>query len=196
MPAAPDPRGRHFATLPFWSDDPDATAAAYLREALDLCLTGRTYRGANHPGVSRRQRSAAGFFADPGAAGRCDLRHRRRSSELLAAKRPPSAKDHSISNTTAPPTTWRFRSASASCRERSIISSPASRAIAAGCARAAPATSTYPNSVYRLCGSPDELEQGCSSSPSTLDESSRLSCQINVTEEMEGMRVRMPPRQY
>ena len=43
MPDGADPRGRQFAELPFWSADPDATAAV-LREAMDLCLAGGTYR--------------------------------------------------------------------------------------------------------------------------------------------------------
>lgn len=47
-----------------------------------------------------------------------------------------------------------------------------------------------------VCGSPDELETGMLEFAYDVDESSRLSCQIEVTEEMEGMRVRMPPRQY
>jgi 2Fe-2S ferredoxin len=47
-----------------------------------------------------------------------------------------------------------------------------------------------------ICGNPDELETGMLEFAYDVDEASRLSCQIDVTEEMEGMRVRMPPRQY
>jgi 2Fe-2S ferredoxin len=47
-----------------------------------------------------------------------------------------------------------------------------------------------------VCGAPDELETGMLEFAYDVDNSSRLSCQIEVSEEMEGMRVRMPPRQY
>lgn len=47
-----------------------------------------------------------------------------------------------------------------------------------------------------LCGSPDELEQGMLEFAFDVDETSRLSCQIEATEDMEGMVVRMPVRQY
>lgn len=47
------------------------------------------------------------------------------------------------------------------------------------------------------CGSADELEQGMLEFAFDVDEAtSRLSCQIDVTEEMEGLVVRMPARQY
>lgn len=46
------------------------------------------------------------------------------------------------------------------------------------------------------CGAPDELEQGMLEFAFNVDDSSRLSCQIKVTEDMEGMRIRMPARQY
>ena len=47
-----------------------------------------------------------------------------------------------------------------------------------------------------LCGETDELEQGMLEFAYDVNDSSRLSCQIDVTEEMEGMRVQMPARQY
>lgn len=46
------------------------------------------------------------------------------------------------------------------------------------------------------CGEADELEQGMLEFAYDVNDSSRLSCQIDVTEDMEGMRVRMPARQY
>ena len=53
-----------------------------------------------------------------------------------------------------------------------------------------------PDEWQTLCGEVDELEQGMLEFAFDVNESSRLSCQINVTEEMEGMRIRMPARQY
>lgn len=48
-----------------------------------------------------------------------------------------------------------------------------------------------------LCGQPDELETGMLEFAFDVDtDTSRLSCQIEVTEEMEGLIVRMPQRQY
>ena len=43
LPAASDPIGRDFATLPFWSQDPDATTELLL-EAMASCLNGESYR--------------------------------------------------------------------------------------------------------------------------------------------------------
>lgn len=48
----------------------------------------------------------------------------------------------------------------------------------------------------KICGEPDELESGMLEFAYDVDDSSRLSCQIIVSEEMEGLRVRMPARQY
>lgn len=47
-----------------------------------------------------------------------------------------------------------------------------------------------------LCGDADELEQGMLEFAFEVEPSSRLSCQIEVSDEMEGMRVHMPGRQY
>ena len=47
-----------------------------------------------------------------------------------------------------------------------------------------------------LCGEADELEQGMLEFAFDVEASSRLSCQIEVTEAMDGMVVRMPSRQY
>jgi 2Fe-2S ferredoxin len=48
-----------------------------------------------------------------------------------------------------------------------------------------------------LCGSADELEQGMLEFAFDVDEAaSRLSCQIDVTADMEGLVVKMPSRQY
>ncbi len=42
-----DPRGRDFASLPFFSADPEATSEA-LRTAMRRCLEGERYRVAAH----------------------------------------------------------------------------------------------------------------------------------------------------
>ena len=47
-----------------------------------------------------------------------------------------------------------------------------------------------------LCGEPEELERGMLEFAFDVDESSRLACQIEATDAMEGMEVHMPPRQY
>lgn len=46
------------------------------------------------------------------------------------------------------------------------------------------------------CGEADELEQAMLEFAFDVTEASRLSCQIPVTEAMDGMVVRMPARQY
>jgi PAS domain-containing protein len=43
LPASLDPVGSDFATLPFWSTDPEATSST-LHEALARCLEGQSYR--------------------------------------------------------------------------------------------------------------------------------------------------------
>lgn len=53
-----------------------------------------------------------------------------------------------------------------------------------------------PEEWQTLCGEVDELEQGMLEFAFDVNESSRLSCQISVTEDMEGMRILMPARQY
>jgi 2Fe-2S ferredoxin len=53
-----------------------------------------------------------------------------------------------------------------------------------------------PEEWQTLCGKVDELEQGMLEFAFDVNDSSRLSCQIQVTEDMEGMRIQMPARQY
>ncbi len=53
-----------------------------------------------------------------------------------------------------------------------------------------------PESFVALTGRPEELESAMLEFAFDVDERSRLSCQILVTEEMDGMRVLMPARQY
>lgn len=53
-----------------------------------------------------------------------------------------------------------------------------------------------PEQWVDACEPAEELEQGMLEFAFDVEESSRLSCQIFVTEQMEGMTVRMPPRQY
>ncbi|MCZ6642629.1 MAG: 2Fe-2S iron-sulfur cluster-binding protein [Gammaproteobacteria bacterium] len=48
----------------------------------------------------------------------------------------------------------------------------------------------------QLCNSADELESGMLEFAFDVRDSSRLSCQIEVSEEMEGIVVQMPARQY
>ncbi len=48
----------------------------------------------------------------------------------------------------------------------------------------------------RLCGEPDELEESILDFAFDVGESSRLACQIVVTEAMDGLRVAMPESQY
>ncbi len=47
-----------------------------------------------------------------------------------------------------------------------------------------------------LCNSADELESGMLEFAFDVRDSSRLACQIEVSEEMEGIVVQMPGRQY
>lgn len=47
-----------------------------------------------------------------------------------------------------------------------------------------------------LCGEMDELENNILDFGYEVNEDSRLSCQIKVTEEMDGMTVLLPSRQY
>lgn len=47
-----------------------------------------------------------------------------------------------------------------------------------------------------LCNSADELESGMLEFAFDVRDSSRLACQIEVSEEMEGIVVQMPLRQY
>ncbi len=53
-----------------------------------------------------------------------------------------------------------------------------------------------PESYRPLTGEAEELEQAMLEFAFDVNERSRLSCQIIVTEAMEGMRVEMPERQY
>lgn len=46
------------------------------------------------------------------------------------------------------------------------------------------------------CGRPDELETGMLEFAFDVRENSRLACQIEVTEELDGLVVHMPERQY
>ncbi len=53
-----------------------------------------------------------------------------------------------------------------------------------------------PEDWRERCGEPEELEQNILDFAFDVQESSRLSCQIKVTDELEGIRVLMPERQY
>jgi ferredoxin, 2Fe-2S len=48
----------------------------------------------------------------------------------------------------------------------------------------------------QITGDPDELESAMLEFGFDVDERSRLACQIKASEEMDGMRVYMPERQY
>jgi 2Fe-2S ferredoxin len=47
-----------------------------------------------------------------------------------------------------------------------------------------------------LCASPDELEEGILEFAFGVDERSRLSCQIDMSEALQGLVVQLPERQY
>lgn len=53
-----------------------------------------------------------------------------------------------------------------------------------------------PDEWQETCGEADGLERGMLEFAFGVEDSSRLCCQIKATEAMEGMRVRMPSRQY
>jgi ferredoxin, 2Fe-2S len=53
-----------------------------------------------------------------------------------------------------------------------------------------------PEDRWALTGEPEELEQAMLEFAFDVDERSRLSCQIVVTDAMDGMRVLLPKRQY
>ncbi len=46
------------------------------------------------------------------------------------------------------------------------------------------------------CGSPDELESSILEFAYDVDDRSRLSCQITMTRQLDGLRVDLPRRQY
>lgn len=46
------------------------------------------------------------------------------------------------------------------------------------------------------CGDPEELEQGILDFAFDVNENSRLGCQIEVTDALDGITVNMPERQY
>ena len=47
-----------------------------------------------------------------------------------------------------------------------------------------------------LCGEADELESGILEFAYSVDDRSRLSCQIRMRQELAGLRVHLPERQY
>ena len=53
-----------------------------------------------------------------------------------------------------------------------------------------------PEAWAAACGTPDELESGILEFAYGVDERSRLSCQIKMREELEGLRLDLPKRQY
>ncbi len=53
-----------------------------------------------------------------------------------------------------------------------------------------------PASWSERCGTPDELESGILAFAFGVDERSRLSCQIRMTQELAGLRLDLPQRQY
>jgi PAS domain S-box-containing protein len=90
LPEAQDPRGRDFATLPFFSDDPETTAAN-LGEALEDCLKGQDYRVTTSipmPGGDERQLD---FSLTPVLHGEMAFAVVAEARELLAAEEPGSA---------------------------------------------------------------------------------------------------------
>lgn len=53
-----------------------------------------------------------------------------------------------------------------------------------------------PDAWQTVCGEPEELEQNILDFAFDVDSNSRLCCQIEVTDELDGIRVLMPERQY
>lgn len=53
-----------------------------------------------------------------------------------------------------------------------------------------------PEEWQKYCGEPEELEQNILDFAFDVQDNSRLCCQIEVTEELDGIRVLMPERQY
>lgn len=53
-----------------------------------------------------------------------------------------------------------------------------------------------PEEFVELCGTADELERGMIEFAFDVRDSSRLSCQIEVTEALDGLIVHLPTRQY
>ena len=53
-----------------------------------------------------------------------------------------------------------------------------------------------PEAWEAVCGTPGALERNILDFAFDAKNSSRLSCQIEVTDELEGLRVMMPERQY
>ena len=53
-----------------------------------------------------------------------------------------------------------------------------------------------PETWEAVCGAPGELERNILDFAFDAKDSSRLSCQIKVTDKLEGLRVMMPERQY
>ncbi len=46
------------------------------------------------------------------------------------------------------------------------------------------------------CGAPEELEQAILDFAFDVEDNSRLSCQIKMSDELDGVTIRMPERQY
>ena len=46
------------------------------------------------------------------------------------------------------------------------------------------------------CGTPDELEENILEFAYGVDDRSRLSCQIEMSEALDGLELHLPPRQY
>lgn len=53
-----------------------------------------------------------------------------------------------------------------------------------------------PEQWQKFCGEPEELESNILDFAFDVKDSSRLACQVKVSEELEGVRVLMPERQY
>ncbi len=53
-----------------------------------------------------------------------------------------------------------------------------------------------PEEWQQSCGEPEELEQNILDFAFDVQDNSRLCCQVTVSDELEGMRVLMPERQY
>ena len=72
----------------------------------------------------------------------------------------------------------------------------ASKATAAACARARPVDVYVPPEWAKRCGEPDELEVNILDFAFDVKPESRLSCQIGISDDLDGLIVHLPVRQY
>jgi PAS domain S-box-containing protein len=90
LPDGLDPTGRDFATLPFWSADPEATAST-LSAAMQSCLAGQSYRVATTITMPHGEIRPLDFSLTPVMDGTRPFAVIAEARELLAPGEPASA---------------------------------------------------------------------------------------------------------